>query len=246
MSGELPLVKVNPLQARRLAQSKGTRAKTDAVDARMLAQMGAALELVPQAPMTETLRELKELQIARQALIKDRTRLLNRIKTQKVAFAVKQGKARMALIKRQLRDIDIEIRVRIGAEKPLARAFEILRSIPGLGAVSAAAILIECPEIGSLDRKQVASLAGLAPMTHQSGQWKGRAFIQGGRRHLRGALYMPAIVAMRFNPDLKAKYQALRNAGKPAKVAITALMRKLIELANTLVKNDHTWMPKRA
>ena len=203
--GELPLVKVNPLQARRFAQSKGTRAKTDAVDARMLAQMGAALELVPQAPMTEILRELKELQIARQALIKDRTRLANRIKTQKVAFAVKQGKARMAPIKRQLRDIDIEIRVRIGAEKPLARAFEILRSIPGLGAVSAAAILIECPEIGSLDRKQVASLAGLAPMTHQSRQWSGRAFIQGGRRHLRGALYMPAIVAMRFNPDLKAK-----------------------------------------
>lgn len=246
MSGELPLVKVNPLQARRLAQSKGTRAKTDAVDARMLAQMAAALELVPQAPMTETLRELKELQIARQALIKDRTRLANRIKTQKVAFAVKQGKVRMALIKRQLRDIDIEIRVRIGAEKPRARAFEILRSSPGLGAVSAAAILIECPEKGSLDRKQVASLAGLAPMTHQSRQWSGRAVIQGGRRHLRGALYRPAIVAMRFNPDLKAKYQALRNAGKPAKVAITALMRKLIELPNTLVKNDHTWMPKRA
>jgi transposase len=244
--GELPLVKVNPLQARRFAQSTGSRAKTDAVDARMLAQMGAALNLDPQAPISETLRELKELQVARQAMIKDKTRLLNRIKTQMVAFVVKQSKARLALIERQLRDIDLEIRSRIDAEKPLARAFEIISSIPGLGAVSAAAVLAECPEIGTLNRKQMASLAGLAPMTRQSGQWKGNAFIQGGRHHLRGALYMPAIVAMRFNLDLKAKYQALRKAGKPAKVAITALMRKLIELANTLVKADRLWVRKAA
>jgi transposase len=244
-AGELPLIKVNPLQARRFAQSKGSRAKTDAVDARMLAQMGAALDLVPQLPISEPLRELKELQVARQALIKDKTRLANRIKTQKVALVVKQSRARLTLIERQLSAIDDEIRTRIAVEKPQARAFEILKSIPGLGAVSAAAILIECPEIGTLDRKQIACLAGLAPMTHQSGQWSGRAFIQGGRHHLRNALYMPAIVAMRFNADLKARYQALRKAGKPAKVAITALMRKLIELANTLVKNDRKWMPKQ-
>jgi len=97
-----------------------------------------------------------------------------------------------------------------------------------------------------MNRKQVASLAGLAPMTRQSGHWNGQAFIQGGRHHLRAALYMPAIVAMRFNPDLKAVYDKLRSAGKPAKVAITALMRKLIELANTLVKADRLWVQKGA
>jgi transposase len=107
-------------------------------------------------------------------------------------------------------------------------------------------VLIECPEIGTMNRKQVASLAGLAPMTRQSGHWNGQAFIQGGRNHLRAALYMPAIVAMRFNPDLKAVYDKLRSAGKPAKVAITALMRKLIELANTLVKADRLWVQKGA
>ena len=224
--------------------------------------MGAALTLAPQVPISETMRELKELQVARQALITDQIRLLNRIKTEVVGLVVQQGKARLALIKRQLRDVDGEIQTRIAAEKPLARAFEIIRSIPVLGAVSSAAVLAECPEIGTLNRKQVASLAGLAPMTRQSGQWKGKAFIQGGRHHLRGALYpgsspgqaMPAIVAMRFNPDpgsspgqaLKAKYQALRAAGKPAKIAIVALMRKLIELANILVKNDRKWMPKGA
>lgn len=95
-----------------------------------------------------------------------------------------------------------------------------------------------------MNRKQVASLAGLAPFTRESGQWKGEAFIQGARKHRAGALYMPAIVAMRFNPDLKATYTKLRSAGKPAKVAITALMRKLIELANTLVKADRIWQQR--
>jgi transposase len=179
-------------------------------------------------------------------LIKDRTRLLNRIKTQNIGLVVQQGRARLALIERQLRNIDADICRRIAAEKPTARTFEIIKSIPGLGAVSAAAVLIEFPEIGTMNRKQVASLAGLAPMTRQSGQWSGKAFIQGGRKHLRDALYMPALVAMRFNPDLKAIYEKLRNAGKPAKVAITALMRKLVKLANTLVKADRTWVKKGA
>ena len=116
----------------------------------------------------------------------------------------------------------------------------------GLGALSTAVVLAECPQIGTLNRKQMASLAGLAPMTRQSGQWKGNAFIQGGRHHLRGALYMPAIVAMRFNPDLKAKYEQLIAAGKPAKLAITAIMRKLIVLANALLRNNRKWEPKPA
>ena len=110
----------------------------------------------------------------------------------------------------------------------------------------AAAILIECPEIGTLGKKQAAALAGLAPMTRQSGEWKGKAFIQGGRKYLRHALYMPALVAIRFNPDLKRKYQAMIKTGKPPKVAITAIMRKLIEMANALIKDDRMWTTKIA
>ena len=240
-----PLVKVNPLQARRFAQSMGSRAKTDAVDARILAQMGAALDLAPQRPLSDTMRDLKELQIARSALIKDQTRLRNRLQTQTVSFVIAQSTARLDLVSQHLHAIDAEILARIGAEKAQGRAHQIIRSIPGIGDVSAAAILIEMPEIGTLNRKQTASLAGLAPMTRQSGNWTGQAFIQGGRHHLRQALYMPALVAMRFNPDLKAKYQALRAAGKPAKVALTVLMRKLIVMANDLVKADRLWTPKR-
>ena len=102
------------------------------------------------------------------------------------------------------------------------------------------------PELGSLENKQAASLAGLAPVARQSGQWKGKSFIRGGRANVRQSLYMPALVAARFNPDLKAKYQKLIATGKPAKIAITAVMRKLVVTANALLKADRLWTPKRA
>jgi transposase len=237
-------VKVNPLQARRFAQARGTRAKTDAIDARVLALMGEALDLQPDSPVSEDHRDLKQLQVARTAMIKARTRLKNRLGTQTLPLLRGQAKAQLALLDRQLKAIDAEIKDRLSRDQ--ARALDILTSIPGLGSVVAATILIECPEIGAMDRKQAASLAGLAPMTRQSGQWRGKAFIQGGRKFLRDALYMPALVAIRFNPNMKQKYQAMRNDGKPAKVAIAAIMRKLIELANTLIKQDRKWSPKPA
>jgi transposase len=246
LAGTFPLVKVNPLQARRFAEAHGTRAKTDAVDAQMLARMGAAFNLVPQAPCSKEARVLKDLHVARTGLIKDRTRLRNRAQTQDIAVLKRQIKARLAQVERQIVELDAEIAGLIGTRETTARSRDILCSMPGIGAVTAAALLTLMPEIGTLERKQVASLAGLAPITRQSGQWQGKAFIGGGRKPLRDALYMPALVAMRFNPDLKAKYTALRNAGKPAKVAIVAVMRKLIEMANALVKADRKWASKTA
>ena len=245
-AGVLPLAKVNPLQARRFAQARGTRAKTDAVDARILAVMGAALDLEPDAVADKNQPALKELQVARTALIKDRTRLMNRLKTQTLTLTKRQTKARIEQIKRQLAELEAALLQLLRECPKRARAFDILCSIPGLGRVTAAAILIECPEIGTLSRKQIASLAGLAPMTRQSGQWRGKAFIQGGRKFLRDALYMPALVAARYNTDLKQKYQSMIEAGKPAKVALTALMRKMIELANALVQQNRKWTPKTA
>jgi transposase len=241
-----PLVKVNPLQARRFSEAHGTRAKTDAVDARMLARMGAAFDLAPQDPWSREARILRDLHVARAGLIKDRTRLRNRAQTQDIAVLKRQTKARLAQLDRQMAELDAEIAALIEAQDATARRRDILCSMPGIGAVTAAAMLTLLPEIGTLARKQVASLAGLAPITRQSGQWQGKAFIAGGRKPLRDALYMPALVAMRHNPDLKAKYEALRAVGKPAKVAIVAVMRKLIEMANALVKADRTWTPKTA
>jgi len=246
LAGCLPLVKVNPLQARRFAQARGTRAKTDQVDAAMLAQMGRALELQPDVPLPEDQHELKELQVARTALVKDRTRILNRIKTQTLALTRRRSRAQLRQIERSLQEIEAEIKTRLRANDQRARAHDILCSIPGISEITAAAILIECPEIATLGRKQIASLAGLAPMTRQSGKWRGLAFIQGGRKFLRDALYMPALVAVRFNPDMQAKYTAMCGAGKPKKVALTAIMRKMLELANALIRDDRKWAPKNA
>jgi transposase len=148
-AGALPLVKVNPLQARRFAQARGTRVKTDAADARILAIMGASLELVPDVPAGENQHALKELQIARMALIKERTRLLNRSKTQPLAILKSQSKACLGQIKRPLTELKAA-QLDLTHQCPKrARAFDILCSIPGPGRVTAVAILIECPEIGN-------------------------------------------------------------------------------------------------
>ena len=246
LSGKFPLVKVNPLQARRFAQAVGTHAKTDAVDARCLARMGAALGLEPDEPVSENLRDLRDLQTARAALIKERGRLRNRRLILTSALLKRQTNARLTLVERQLGELDAEIARRIAEDTTSARKRDILSSIPGIGQIAAAAILTFFPEIGTLGRKQAGSLAGLVPHNRESGQWKGKSFISGGRKPLRDALYMPALVGMRFNPDLKAKYQQLREAGKPAKIALVALMRKLIEIANALVKADRLWAEKPA
>jgi len=124
--------------------------------------------------------------------------------------------------------------------------FRIIASIPGIGTLTAVTMLIAMPELGSLDNKQVASLAGLAPQARDSGQHRGKRHIRGGRAILRQALYMPALVATRYNADMKAKYQAMTAAGKPAKVAITTIMRKLIILANALLRANRPWTQKMA
>lgn len=244
LSGRFPLAKVNPLRARRFAEASGTRAKTDAVDARLLAQMGAALALEPDRSASESSRYLKDLQVARTGLVKERTRLRNRGQTHDNRVLKRQTKTRLQLVERQINELDAEIAKCISENEAMARKREILRSIPGLGEVAAAAILTFLPELGTMGRKQVGSRAGLAPHPRESGLWKGKSYISGGRKPLRDALYMPALVAMRFNPDLRAKYTALRDAGKPAKIAIVALMRKLLETANALVKADRLWVER--
>ena len=140
----------------------------------------------------------------------------------------------------------LEVPSIIAADPQLARRHEILTSIGGLGTLTANQLIATMPELGTLENKQAASLAGLAPVARQSGQWKGKSFIRGGRANVRQALYMPALVAARFNPDLKAKYQQLIAQGKPAKIAITAVMRKLVVIANTLLKADRLWVKSLA
>jgi transposase len=231
---------------RRFAQATGTRAKTDPIDAAMLARFGYAMQ--PDIPPVrdETIDTLAELLAARRALMKDRTATLNRSKTLTLALLKHQSQQHLKQIETQIQAIDRARATLVAANKPLDARSEILISIPGFGNHTAFALLIEMPELGSMDAKQTASLAGLAPFTRQSGNWKGKSFIQGGRASLRQALYMPALVAIRFNPPLKAKYLALRAAGKPAKVAIVAIMRKLLIIANALLRDNRLWTPELA
>ena len=234
-------VKVNPRSSRRFAEATGELAKTDRIDAAILARMGAVLDLEGRPAKTETLHDLRELGVARQALVKDRIAASNREQIAVNPVIKRQLRARLKQIGIQLKEVDAAIATLVDTDPGLSRRRDVLASIPGIGTITAMAILIEMPELGTLDNKQAASLAGLAPMTRQSGTWSGRARIRGGRRSLRTALYMPALVALRFNPDLKQKYQALKDAGKPSKVAITAIMRKLLVLANALLREDRKW-----
>ena len=174
--------------------------------------------------------------MARRALIKDRTAALNRGKNLTVPLLQRQNRQQLKQIETQIAAIDREQAALVAQQDSLKARFDILVSIPGLGAVSALAMLIDMPELGSMDAKRTASLGGLAPITRQSGNWQGKSFIQGGRAELRQALYMPALVAIRFNAPLKAAYLALRQAGKPAKVAIVAVMLLLIGFSGVTIR----------
>jgi transposase len=242
----MPIAKVNPRQARRFAEATGNLAKTDALDAAMLTRMGAVLSLEARPVPSAIINDLRDLRTARNALIKDQVAAQTRAKAITLPLLKRQNAARLKQIEAQREAVDAEINALIQSNSDLAQRFAILCSIPGIAEVSAAMLLIEMPELGGLDEKQVAALAGLAPIARQSGNWKGKSFIRGGRQQVRQGLYMPALVAIRFNADLKAKYEQLIKAGKAPKQAITAVMRKLIILANALLKKGRKWQTRVA
>jgi transposase len=246
LTSGLPVSKVNPRQARRFAEATGKLAKTDRADAEMLAQFGMLLNPRLLSPDAASFGELKELHAARLALVKDRTAAKNRGRNITQPLLKRQSTARLKQIEAQIAQVEQAITDHIALDESLKARFDILVSIPGLSKITAFTLLIEMPELGELDEKAAGKLAGLAPSDRQSGRWTGRAFIIGGRAIVRQALYMPALVATRFNPDLKVKYHTLRKAGKPPKVAITAIMRKLVVLANALLRKQQKWTPKPA
>lgn len=163
-------------------------------------------------------------------------------------------KAHLAFLESQIAIADRQIGEEIAADPKLARRTMLLQSIPGIGAVTAAVLIAELPELGGVDKKQIAALAGLAPMNRDSGQWRGQAHITGGRLSVRCALYMPVLScaegatlpAIRFNPPIRDFYKHLRAQGKAPKLAITAAMRKLLITANVIIQQDRIWTPQHA
>ena len=232
---------VNPLRSRLFAEAIGTRAKTDRVDAKMLAVLGDALgpEAIP--PTSEALEALQELVHARNAATAERTALTNRRAASNTAFLKAEINRRLKSLDRHIDRLADEIAKRIASEPGLARRQQILLSMPGVGAGVAANLLVDLAELGSLDRHAAASLAGLAPFADDSGEVTGKRHIKGGRANPRRALYWAALSAARHNPDLRNFYKRLVENGKKPKVALTAVMRKLVVLANTLIKEDRVW-----
>ncbi|MEW9853792.1 IS110 family transposase [Novosphingobium sp. M1R2S20] len=241
-----PCVKLNPERARRFAQATGMLAKTDRIDAMLLARMAATLQLPIRPARSMQQAQMAELINAGDGLVRDRAPLKIREKNLTVALLKRQCRQRREQNERNIEVLDAEITGLIAADAALTRRHQILTSIAGVGTLTANQLIATMPELGNLANKQAPSLAGLAPITRQSGQWKGKSFIRGGRADVRQAPYMAALVAARFNPDLKAKYQQLVTAGKPARIAITAVMRKLVVIANALLKADRCWQHSAA
>jgi transposase len=237
---------VNPLRSRLFAEALGTRAKTDRVDAGMLAILGEALAPQATPPAPAALEALQELVHARHAASAERTALTNRLGASQTAFLKRELARRLISLDRHLERLAARIAGLIAGDASLARRHAILVSIPSVGPAVAAALIADLPELGRLDRRAIACLAGLAPFADDSGEAEGPRHIKGGRAQPRRALYWAALSAARHNPDLARFYKRLRDNGKKPKVALTAVMRKLVVLANTLLSQNRPWVQHHA
>jgi transposase len=237
---------VNPYRSRKLADALGQLAKTDKIDARVLAFYGAAIGPDATPVPAKSLAELQELVLARQAAKAGETAVKNQIAAAASPLLKRLLTAQLKAQARLIASLEAAIATLLARDVALKRRYELLASIKGIGPIVAATLAACLPELGMLGGGQIAALAGVAPVNCDSGEMRGQRRIKGGRAHVRSALYMAAVAASRCNPDLKAFYGRLRAAGKAAKLALTAVMRKLVLLANTLIREDRLWTPKHA
>lgn len=235
---------IHPLAARRLAEGMGALAKTDAIDARVLARIAARLRPCPVRAPDEITQEIKALYALRRSLIKRRAIARTQAREAEQPLIARLLAEEIDAQSLRIKQLEAALLERIRSQPGPARAYVILTSIPGIGRGAAIAILADLPEIGRATPAEVAALTGCAPMTRESGSWKGRSRTRGGRRRLRTALHMPALVAMSHNPDLAAFARRLKARGKNGAIIITAVLRKLIILANALVAQNREWTPK--
>lgn len=243
-AAQVPVTLVNPRQVRDFARAKGLLAKTDALDAAVLAEYGRVFQPAPTIARTPTQQRLTHLVTRRQELLEMITQEAHRTEHQHDAFVVQQARRLTRTLRRHLAQLEAELAALEKADSKLAGQVERLTGIPGVGQRTAWLLLAALPELGTLQRGQAAALAGLAPYNHDSGPQRGQRHIAHGRPLARRALYMAALVAARFNPVLRPFYLRLRAAGKPGKVALVALMRKLAELANLLLKSSSFQLTK--
>jgi len=237
----LPVVVVNPAQVRHFAQAVGQRAKTDPIDAALIARFVEATRPALRPLADEATRLLADL-VARRRQIVEMIAAEKTRQRRAPAGRIERSIARLiAALEKELASLDGDIDAGVRGS-PLWRDKEdLLASVPGIGPITARTLIAELPELGSLSHKRIASLAGLAPYTRQSGRWKGQSRIGGGRKSVRSALFLAALVAGRHNPVLKAFRDRLVGAGKPKMVAIIAVARKLLTILNAILRDNKPW-----
>ena len=237
----LPVVVVNPAQVRAFANALGKRAKTDPIDAAVIAHFIEATKPSIRPLPDEATRQLSDLVSRRsqiQAMIVAEQQRKKHRPNKRMLASIERL---LAALQRELSDLDGQIREAIKASPVWREKDELLQSVPSIGPAITGRLLAEMPELGSLDRRQIAALVGLAPWTRQSGRWKGKSFIGGGRAGVRSALFMGALVAVRHNPALKAFYERLLAAGKEKMVALIAVARKLLTILNAILRDGKPW-----
>ena len=227
---------INAAQVRDAAKAQGQRAKNDRIDARMLTDYGQRFQPKPTAPLSQIQQQLTSLTVWLKQLILAQSSLKTIAEHQDSPFVQKQHQKLLDYHQSQIKHTEKQIKKLMESDQELTRRFECLDAIRGVGFRTAVAVLAHMPELGQMNRGQAAALAGLAPWTRDSGSMKGKRCIGGGRSQVRHALYMSALSAAQCNPILKIVYQRLRAAGKPVKVALTAVMRKLIGYMNAQLK----------
>jgi transposase len=242
-AADLPVAVVNPRQVRAFAQALGRTAKSDRIDAAVIAEFGAKVEPQPRGVDDPATHALAALVARRRQLLEmlgmERARLEHAPPT---GHLTRELRRHIRWLEKRVEDIDEEIGTAIEAHPTWRLREELLRSVPGIGPTTARTLIGELPELGDLDRRAIAALAGVAPMTCDSGEFRGQRHIQGGRGAVRATIYMAALTATRYNPVLRAFYEQLRHRGKPAKVALVATMRKLLTIVNAMLKHQTHWL----
>jgi len=237
---KLPIVVANPMRVKSFIQSTGQLAKTDRLDAGLIAEYGARVQPPLSQARSNKAEKISDLLTRRSQLIEMRTMEKNRLDSMPV---VTQASIRQLLkyLQQQIDSVEKRLHKLIADEPQYQQTLEILLSVKGVGPVLAYTLLSDLPELGQLNRRQIAALVGVAPMNKDSGKYHGKRIVRGGRTKIRNILYMAMLSAMQSNPKFKRQYQRMVEAGKPKKVAIVACMRKLITVLNTMVKNGTVW-----
>jgi len=237
----LPVVVVNPRQARDFGKATGKLAKTDAIDAAVLAHFAEAVRPEVRPLPDEHTRELEALVVRRRQLVEMMTAERNRLRVC-VSRATKKGiQKHIAWLQRQIKDLDDDIGGSVRRSPIWREKDELLQSVPGIGPVVSSTLLVSLPELGTLDRKKIAALVGLAPLNRDSGTMRGKRTIWGGRAAVRAVLYMTATVAAQHNPTIRRFYARMLEAGKAKKVALTACMHKMLTIANAIMRTKRPW-----